>query len=130
MSAKNIAAALDAKGVLISTPIGEGKKVYGAAVLAGDSAKIETTKTEIRRQSTTYRLVQEGDLLSTALGLSPALKLRYAINDTGALPVVTLADFSKSMETLKHKDAAWRFYAVLALAKSDDEALKELEALL
>lgn len=123
MSAKNIAAALVTKGVLISTPIGEGKKVYGAAVLAGDSAKIEATKTEIRRQSTTYRLVQEGDLLSTALGLSPALKLRYAINDTGALPVVTLADFSKSMEALKHKDAPWRFYAVLALAKSDDEAM-------
>lgn len=122
MSAKNIAAALVAKGVLICTPIGEGKKVYGAAVLAGDGAKIEATKIDIRKQSTISRLVQEGDLLSTALGLSPALKLRYALNDTGALPIATISDFTKIMDSLKHKDASWRFYAVLALAKNEDEA--------
>ena len=122
MSAKNIAAALVSKGVLICTPIGEGKKVYGAAVLAGDGAKIEAAKNDIRKQSSISRLVQEGDLLSTALGLSPALKLRYAINDTGALPIVTISDFTKIMDSLKHKDALWHFYAVLALAKNEDEA--------
>ena len=121
-AAKHIANGLVSKGVLISTPIGEGKKVYNAAVLAGDGAKIEAAKTEIRKQSTTYRLVQEGDLLATALALSPALKLRYALNDTGAVPVVTASDFIKSMDALKHKDASWRLYAVLALAKNDDEA--------
>lgn len=122
-SAKNIAKGLEAKGVLISTPIGDGKKVYGAAVLAGDSAKIETVKTEIRKQSTTYKLVQEGEMLPTALSLTPALKLRYALNpDTGALPVVTIADFTKTMDALKNKDVSWHFYAVLALAKDEDEA--------
>lgn len=122
-SAKNIAKGLEAKGVLISTPIGDGKKVYGAAVLAGDSAKIETAKNEIRKQSTTYKLVQEGDMLPTALSLTPALKLRYALNtDIGALPVVTVADFTKTMDALKNKDVSWRFYAVLALAKDEDEA--------
>ena len=122
MSAKNIAAALVDKGILICTPIGEGKKVYGAAVLAGDGAKIEATKIDIRKQSTISRLIQEGDLLPTALGLSPALKLRYALNDTGALPIVTISDFTKIMDSLKHKDASWHFYAVLALAKNEDEA--------
>ena len=122
MSAKNIAAALVAKGILICTPIGEGKKVYGAAVLAGDGAKIEATKIDIRKQSTISRLIQEGDLLPTALGLSPALKLRYALNDTGALPIVTISDFTKIMDSLKKEDASWHFYAVLALAKNEDDA--------
>ncbi len=122
-SAKNIAQALVNKGVLISTPIGDGKKVYSAAVLAGDSAKIENNKNDIRKQSTTVKLVQEGQLLSTSLSLTPPLKLRYALNvDTGALPVVTISDFIKSMDVLKSKDVNWRFYAVLALAKDEDEA--------
>jgi len=123
-SAKNIAKGLENKGVLISTPIGDGKKAYGAAVLAGDSAKIETSKNNIRKASTTYQLVHnEGDMLSTALSLPPALKLRFAVNpDLGSLPVVTVADFTKTMDSLKNKEASWHFFAVLALAKDEDEA--------
>lgn len=100
-SAKHIAKGLENKGVLISTPIGDGKKAYGAAVLAGDNAKIEASKTEIRRKSTTSNLVSEGDLLPTALSLPPALKLRYAQDDSGALPIVTVSDFTKTMDVLK-----------------------------
>lgn len=122
-SAKNIAKGLEQKGVLISTPIGDGKKVYGAAVLAGDSAKIETSKSEIRKTSNINRLVQEGDLLPTVLGLTPALKLRYGKTiDAGDLQIVTINDFQKTMDALKNKDITWRFYAVLALAKDEDEA--------
>lgn len=122
-SAKNIAKGLETKGVLISTPIGDGKKVYGAAVLAGDSAKIEASKTEIRKTSTTNKLIQEGDMLPTALSLPPALKLRYAKTvDLGDLQVVTISDFGKTMDVLKNKDVSWRFYAVLALAKDEEEA--------
>ena len=122
-SAKNIAKGLEQKGVLISTPIGDGKKVYGAAVLAGDSAKIEQAKTDIRKKSTTAKLIEEGDMLPTSLSLSPALKLRYALNtDTGAMQVVTVSDFTRVMDVLKNKDDTWRFYAVLALAKDEDEA--------
>ncbi len=121
-SAKHIAKGLENKGVLISTPIGDGKKAYGAAVLAGDNAKIEASKTEIRRKSTTSNLVSEGDMLATALSLTPALKLRYAKDDSGALPIVTVSDFTKTMDVLKNKDTAWRFYSVLAVAKDEDEA--------
>lgn len=122
-SAKNIAKGLEQKGVLISTPIGDGKKVYGAAVLAGDSAKIEQAKNDIRKKSTTSRLVEEGDMLPTSLSLSPALKLRYALaSETGAMQVVTVSDFARVMDVLKNKDDSWRFYAVLALAKDEDEA--------
>lgn len=121
-SAKHIAKGLENKGVLISTPIGDGKKAYGAAVLAGDNAKIEASKTEIRRKSTTSNLVSEGDLLPTALSLPPALKLRYAQDDSGALPIVTVSNFIKTMDVLKNKDTAWRFYSVLAVAKDEDEA--------
>lgn len=123
-AARHIAKSLESKGVLISTPIGDGKKVFGAAVLAGDNAKIEAAKTEIRKQSNINKLVQEGDMLPMALSLSPALKLRYALNtETGALPIVTIADFRKIMDALKSKNNSWRFYAVLALAKDEDEAM-------
>lgn len=121
-SAKHIAKGLENKGILISTPIGDGKKAFGAAVLAGDNAKIEASKTDIRKKSTTSNLVSEGDLLPTALSLTPALKLRFAKDDSGALPVVTVSDFIKTMDALKNKDTAWRFYSVFAVAKDEDEA--------
>jgi len=123
-SAKNIAKGLENKGVLISTPIGDGKKAYGAAVLAGDSAKIETSRANIRKASTTYQLVHnDGDMLATALSLTPALKLRFAVSpDLGDLPVVTVADFTKTMDGLKNKEFSWHFFAVLALAKDENEA--------
>lgn len=121
-SAKNIAKALEQKGVLICTPIGDGKKAFGAAVLAGDNAKIESSKTDIRKKSTINNLVFEGDMLATALSLTPPLRIRFAKDDSGALPIVTISDFSKTMDALKNKDMSWRFYTVLALAKDDDEA--------
>lgn len=120
----NIAKGLVNKGILIQTPIADGKKVYSAAVLAGDGAKIDGYKKEIRDKGTTSKLVSESIALPTALALSNPLKLRYALDmETGALPVVTPADFIKKMDALKDKDVGWRFYAVLALAKTDDEAM-------
>lgn len=123
-SCKSIAKALVKKGILIENPIADGKKVYSAAVLAGDGAKIEAFKKEIReKQGTTAKLVSEGAAVATALSLSPALKLRYALDlESGKLPVVTISDFKKAMDALKSKDVDWHFYAVLALAKTDEEA--------
>lgn len=110
---KGIAKGLVSKGVLILSPIADNKKVYNAAVLAGDGAKIEGYKKEIRDKSTTAKLVSEADILPTALALPPSLKLRYAIaTDTGALPLVTSSDFMKVMDALKHKDTSWHFKAV------------------
>ena len=123
-SCKSIAKALVKKGILIENPIADGKKVYSAAVLAGDGAKIESFKKDIReKQGTTAKLVSEGAAIATALSLTPALKLRYALDiDSGKLPVVTVSDFKKAMDVLKSKDQDWHFYAVLALAKTDEEA--------
>lgn len=119
---KNIAKGLVDKGILIQTPIADGKKVYNAAVLAGDSAKIEGYKKEIRDKSTTAKLLEEGPDLADSLRLTPALKLRYALDvDSGYLPLVTMSDFTKKMDALKHKEAGWHFYAVLALAKTEEE---------
>lgn len=123
-SCKSIAKALVNKGILIENPIANGKKVYSAAVLVGDGAKIEAFKKEIReKQGTTAKLVSEGAAVATALSLPPALKLRYALElDSGKLPVVTMSYFKKVMDVLKSKDVDWHFYAVLALAKTDEEA--------
>ena len=122
-SCKSIAKALVKKGVLIENPIADGKKVYSAAVLAGDGAKIEASKKDIReKQGTTAKLVSEGTAVATALSLPPALKLRYALDlESGKLPVVTMSDFKKAMDALKNKDMDWHFYAVLALAKTEEE---------
>lgn len=123
-SCKSIAKGLVTKGVLIENPIADNKKMYSAAVLAGDGVKIEAFKKEIReKQGTTAKLVSEGASVGTALSLPPALKLRYALDsDSGKLPVVTSSDFKKAMDALKTKDSGWHFYAVLALAKTDEEA--------
>ncbi len=123
-SCKSIAKALVKKGILIENPIADGKKAYSAAVLAGDGAKIEAFKKEIRdKQGNTAKLVSEGASIATALSLSPALKLRYALDlESGKLPVATIYDFKKVMDALKNKDSDWHFYAVLALAKTEEEA--------
>ena len=120
---KSIAKALVKKGVLIPTPIADGKQVYSAAVLAGDGAKIDRLKDEVRKNGTITKLVEEGTQLASALSLTPPLRLRYAVNtDTGALPVVTVTNFVKMMDQLKVKDTSWHFFAVLALARTDEEA--------
>lgn len=121
---KSIAKALVVKGILIENPIGDNKKAYSAAVLAGDGAKIDTFKKEIReKQGSTEKLVSEGEAVAASLSLPPALKLRYALDiNSGKLPVVTSTDFKKKMNALKNKDVNWRFYAVLALAKTEEEA--------
>lgn len=122
---KGIAKGLVDKRILIETPIADNKRVYSAAVLAGDSAKIEQYRKEIRDSSgSTAKLVAEGSELATALNLTPPLKLRYAIDvESGKLPVVTIADFKRRMDELKNKDSNWHFYAVLALAKTEEEAM-------
>lgn len=120
---KSIAKALVKKGVLIQTSIADGKQVYSAAVLAGDGAKIDRLKDEVRKNGTITKLVEEGTQLASALSLTPPLRLRYAVNtDTGALPVVTVTNFVKMMDQLKVKDTSWHFFAVLALARTDEEA--------
>ncbi|MBO7679311.1 MAG: hypothetical protein J6S75_06540, partial [Thermoguttaceae bacterium] len=120
----NIAQALVRKGILIERPIEGGKTAYSTAVYAGDNVKIEGYKENIRKLSTTERLVLEGPALASLLDLSPALKLRFAQDvDSGNIPVVTKTNFKQVMDSLKSKDTRWRCYAVLALAKTDDEAL-------
>lgn len=120
---KGIAKGLVDKGILIQTPIADGKKVYNAAVLAGDGAKIEAYKKDIREKSSTAKLISDAPAIAGALSLTPALRLRYATAvDTGYLPIVTASDFTKTMDALKHKEAGWHFYAVLALAKTEEEA--------
>lgn len=119
---KNIAKELNRKGILVLNPIGNNKYAYGAAVLAGDQSKIDEYKKTVRQTSTTAKLVVEGKL-STALTLSPALRLRFADDlTTGAMIPVTNADFTRTINALKDRVSPWHFSAVIAFAKDDDEA--------
>ncbi len=122
VTCKNIAKGLNSKGILVLNPIGDNKFAYGAAVLAGDQAKIDEFKKTVRQSSTTTKLVTDGKL-ENSLSLSPALRLRFATDmTTGAMIPVTLADINKIINTLKEKDSPWHFNAVLAFAKDDEEA--------
>ncbi|NLN77497.1 MAG: hypothetical protein GX141_01075 [Armatimonadetes bacterium] len=119
---KNIAKQLAEKGVLVYSQIGGGKHVYAAAVLAGDQTKIDAHKDKIRQNSTTAKLVAEGEL-STVLPLSPALRLRYEVEpNTGSILTVTAADFTRTINGLRDRPIGWNFHAVMAFAKDEDEA--------
>jgi len=122
VSCKNIAKQLVAKGILVSNPISGGGHVFAAAVLAGDQAKIDGYKKDIRQNSTASKLVTEGGL-STVLSLSPALRLRFESEpNTGKIAPVTTADFTRIINILRDKPTWWNFHAVIAFAKDDVEA--------
>ncbi len=118
----NIAKGLKEKGILVSNPISGGRYAYAAAVLAGDQAKIDKYKKDIRENSTTSKLVTEGGL-SNVLSLSPALRLRFESEPgTGKIMPVTIADFTRTINILRDKATGCNFHAVIAFAKEDAEA--------
>jgi len=119
----NLAKGLKDKGILITNPISGGRYVYAAAVLAGDQTKIDNHKKEVRLNSTTSKLVNEG-CLSTVLSLSPALRLRFESEpDTGKITPVTINDFTRTINILRDKFTGWNFHAVIAFAKDESEAV-------
>lgn len=122
VSCKNIAKGLKEKGILVTNPISGGRFAYAAAVLAGDQAKIDNHKKEIRQNSTTSKLVSEGGL-ATVLSLPPALRLRFeAEPGTGKITPVTVSDFTRTINILRDRPTGWNFHAVIAFAKDDAEA--------
>lgn len=119
----NLAKGLKDKGILVQNPIGNNKFAYGAAVLAGDQNKIDEYKRQIRKASTTAKLVADGKL-SSALNLPTPLKLRFCDDiNSGALIAVTQADFTRTINGLKEKSSPWKHYAVMAFAKDESEAI-------
>jgi hypothetical protein len=118
----NLAKGLKEKGILVSNPISGGRYAYAAAVLAGDQAKIDNHKKDIRQNSTTSKLVTEGGL-STVLSLSPALRLRFETESgTGKIMPVTTSDFTRTINILRDRATGWNFHAVIAFARDDAEA--------
>ena len=119
----NIAKGLKEKGILITNPISGGRHAYLAAVLAGDQTKIDNNKKDVRQNSTTSKLVNDGGL-STVLSLSPALRLRFESEpNTGKITPVTITDFTRTINILRDKPAGWNFLAVIAFAKDESEAV-------
>jgi hypothetical protein len=117
----NLAKGLKEKGILVSIPISGARYAYAAAVLAGDQAKIDKYKKDIR-QNTTSKLVTDGGL-STVLSLSPALRMRFESEPgTGKIMPVTTADFTRTINILRDRATGWNFHAVIAFAKDDTEA--------
>ncbi len=122
VTCKNIAKGLKEKGILVANPISGGRYAYAAAVLAGDQAKIDNHKKDIRQSSTTAKLVTEGGL-STVLSLPPPLRLRFESEPgTGKITPVTTADFTRTINILRDRSTGWNFHAVIAFAKDDTEA--------
>ena len=122
VTCKNIAKSLKSRGVLVSNPISGGRFAYTVAVLAGDQAKIDNFKKDLRKSTTTSKMVSEGGL-SSVLSLSPALRLRFSSDlSVGTITPVTSSDFTRIINTLRDKPDGWKFHAVIAFAKDDSEA--------
>jgi len=126
-AAVSVANKLVQEGILFKRKIGNNVEVYNVVGLAGDQSKIENHKKELREKTTTAKLVELGGLQSV-ITLKSALKLRYDVdnpfgkeNVPGKLIAVTAADFNKTLSQLKTKGQGWRFIAVLAFAKNNDE---------
>ncbi len=120
--AGHLARGLKEKGILVSRPISGNRQAYAAAVLAGDQIKIDKYKQDVRLSSSTAKLVTEGGLASV-LALPPALRLRFETEaGSGKITAVTDSDFTKNINILRDKAADWRFQAVLAFARDNNEA--------
>ena len=118
----NLAKGMKEKGILVSNPISGNRYVYSAAVLAGDQSKIDNYKKEVRQSTTTAKLVSEGGL-SAVLPLSPPLRLRFESEPgSGELTTVTVLDFHRKLNLLREKATGWKFHAVIAFAKDEEEA--------
>lgn len=117
----NLAKGLKEKGILVSSQINGGRYAYAAAVLAGDQAKIDNYKKDIRK-NTTAKLVTDGGL-STVLSLSPALRLRFESEPgTGKITPVTTENLTRTINNMRDMATRWNFHAVIAFAKDDAEA--------
>jgi hypothetical protein len=122
-SCKGIAKGLKEKGILVLNPIGEGRYAYAAAVLAGDQAKIDRYKKELKENCSTLKLATEGGL-ADVLALSAALRLRFETEpNTGKLTVVTMDNFTKETNNFQDVPMDWKFHAIIAFAKDDKEAV-------
>ena len=121
-AAIGIAKKLVDEGILYKRPIGNNQEVFAMAALAGDQAKIDKYKENIRENATTTKLVAEGGL-ETTLPLSAALKLRFGWEGTEKIRTVTLSDFTKTMNEPRYKHSKDGFNAVMALAKDDNEVI-------
>lgn len=121
---KSIAHTLCRQGILsVVSKTKDGKQdIYGAAVRAGDTDRLEKETDNLRQKATTDKLVTAGENMDDAVSLSPALKLRFAAAGKNGLPVVTIETFKKTLEQLKKTTQSWKFSAVLALAKDEEEA--------
>lgn len=111
-----IAQDLVAKGVLIKR-LDEGG-MYSAAILAGDGAKIEKHRETARKNATATKLIADHyDALLGSLHMNSALSLRYEI------ALSSVSDIRKTAETLRSKNLpAWKFRAVLVLARDESES--------
>ncbi len=121
---KSIVDALVEKNILTPIPIGNNETKFSVAVRIEDTANVENLKIDLRKKTDISKLVEQGNELGTALELTRPLRLRYIGDvDEKALPIVDIHSFPKIMDEIKGKDEPWRFYAVLAVAKTEEEAL-------
>jgi len=123
-AAVSIAKQLVNDGILFKRKIGNGLEVYNVAALAGDQAKIEKHKNDLRGSITTAKLISEGGLQNIIpLSSSPGLKLRFDIDFPNGklLAVSSPAELNKILNNLRNQEIKWHFIAFLAFARDDSE---------
>lgn len=113
----NIAKKLVRAGILYEKPMGDGKTQYAAAAVSGDQAQIDKIKERIVGETKTITLVNIGGL-EEALSLSPALRFRYEVK------LVTVDNFTATINRITNEQATHKFHAVLSFARNDGEQNK------
>jgi len=120
-AAGKVAKNLKDMGILVAIPLPNNQFAYAAAVLAGDQGKIDRYKEDIVKNSSTAKLVAEGNL-ANVLPLTPALRLRFETDaGTGRITPITFADYKRTINILSEKPLGWKFHAVIAFAKNEEE---------
>jgi len=115
--AVTIANTLVKNGILYLKPMGGGKTQYAAAAVSGDQAQIDIIKKEFNRDTKTMSLITSGELI-TALSLSAALRLRYAVE------AATVDNFTSIINKITNETTTHKIRAVITFAKNDEEQNK------
>lgn len=120
----NIAQKMVVDGVLFKRKEGKAN-LFAAEMTAGNQRKIDDIKDKARNGLRTANLVEYGEL-KTALGLGPALRLRFEKEKgAGEIAAVTYDTLTKELNLLRDRgNESWRFAALVGFAKDAEEAEK------
>lgn len=103
--------------ILFASPIGNSVDEYVTAAIEGDQQKIDEIVDRLKRETTTAKLLQDGDLVG-AFSWGPAIKMRFQFT------AVTADNFTSQLNKLVDQPADWHMLALICFARNEAEQRK------